>query len=188
MWLLLFGLALFSGVHLVPAILHGIRAILINKLGLWPFKGLFSVLTLLSLVSIILGWRSMEPVPVYSPPPWGSHATFILVLLTFILLVSPYVKTNICRTLRHPQLIGIVLWSTGHLLANGDGRSLILFSWLALWAILEMIFIGRREGEKIKVAPVSIKYDVLAVLYGGIVYAVFLLAHPYITGTRLVSF
>lgn len=186
MWLLLFGLALFSAVHLVPAILPGIRAILVDKFGLWFFKGLFSALTVLSIASIIFGWRGMEPVPVYLPPFWGRYAAFFLLLLTFILFVAPYLKTNIRRILRHPQLIGIVIWSIGHLLANGDSRSLLLFSGMALWAILEMIFIDRREGKRIKPATVPIRCDVVAVVCGGIVYAVFLVLHPYLSGTRLL--
>ena len=95
-------------------------------------------------------------------------------------------KTNIKRVLRHPQLTGLVLWSIGHLLANGDNRSLILFSWLAVWAILEMIMISRREGEWKKPDPVSVKYDVITGIGGCVLYAVLLLAHPYLSGIKLI--
>jgi uncharacterized membrane protein len=186
MWLMIFGLALFSGVHLFPAMASSTRANLVDKLGLWPFKGLFTVLTVLSIVIIVLGWRSMEPVSVYGPPLWGRYATYLLVLLTFILFVAPFVKTNIRRILRHPQLCGIVLWSIGHLLANGDSRSLVLFIWVALWAILEMIMINRREGVWKKSDTVSVKNDVITVIGGCILYVVLLLAHPYLSGSKLI--
>lgn len=187
MWLLIFGLALFSGVHLVPAAIPDIRSKLVDKLGLWPFKGLFSILALLSLACIVLGWRSMEPVPVYNTPYWGRHATFLLVLLTFVLFVSPYIKTNIRRIIRHPQLVGILLWSAGHLPANGDSRSMLLFTWLAAWAILEMMMISRREGVWEKPLPVPVMYDVLAVTGGCIVYAVLLVLHPWLSGVEIVT-
>lgn len=187
MWLMLFGLALFSGVHLIPAALGNIRSILVDKLGLWEFKGLFSVLTLTAIVSIVLGWRSMEPVHVYITPSWGNQAAFLLVLLTSVLFVSPYIKTNIRRIIRHPQLVGILLWSAGHLLANGDSRSLVLFAWLAVWAVLEILMINRREGAREKPSPSPAMYDVLTVAAGCIVYAVFLVLHPWLSGIGIIS-
>ncbi|MFT5395916.1 MAG: putative membrane protein, partial [Gammaproteobacteria bacterium] len=86
----------------------------------------------------------------------------------------------------HPQLTGLVLWSIGHLMANGDNRSIILFSSLGVWAIIEMILISRREGVWGKPEPVSAKNDVITVIGGCVLYAVLLMAHPYLTGIILI--
>jgi uncharacterized membrane protein len=186
MCLLILGLVLWSGIHLFPSIAKGTRENIISKLGLGPFKVIFALLIVLSVILIVFGWRSTEPIDVYTPQSWGRHVTFLLVFLTFILFVAARRKTNIKRFLRHPQLTGLVLWSIGHLLANGDNRSLILFCWLAVWAILEMIMISRREGEWKKPDPVSVKYDVITGIGGCVLYAVLLLAHPYLSGIKLI--
>ncbi len=184
-WLIL-GLVLWSGIHLFPSIAKGPRENIILKLGLKPFKGIFASLIVLSVILIVLGWRSIEPTNVYIPLSWCRHVTFLLVLLTFILFVAARRQTNIKRILRHPQLTGLVLWGIGHLLANGDNRSLILFSWLIVWAVLEMILISRREGDWKKPDPVSAKNDVITIIGGCVLYAVLLLAHPYLAGVKLI--
>ncbi len=43
-----------------------------------------------------------------------------------------------------------MVWATAHLLLNGDSRSVLLFGWLGIWALLEIVFISRREGEWVK--------------------------------------
>lgn len=160
---------------------------MIEKLGLGPYKGLFALLILSSVVLIVLGWRSTLPQDIYFPPPWGRHVTFTLVLLTFILFAAAKRETNIKRVLRHPQLTGLVLWGIGHLFANGDDRSLVLFTTLGLWAILEMITINRRDGAWQKPEPVPMRNDVITVIGGCMVYVVVMFAHPYFTGMNLIA-
>jgi uncharacterized membrane protein len=188
MCLLILGLVIWSCVHLFPSVAKGIREKVVSKLGLGPFKGIFAILIVSSVVLIVFGWRSIEPTDVYLPPSWGRYVTFLLVLLTFILFFAARSKTNIKRILRHPQLTGLVLWSIGHLMANGDNRSLILFSWLGVWAVLEMIMINRREGEWKKPATVLVKNDVITLIGGCVLYAIFLMAHPYLSGIKLILF
>jgi uncharacterized membrane protein len=186
MWLLILGLLMWSCIHFFPSVAKCTRGLIICKIGLGPYKGLFAILIVSSVALIVIGWRSIEPVDVYLPQSWGRHVTFLLVLLTFILFVAARRATNIKRVLRHPQLTGLVLWSIGHLMANGDNRSIILFSSLGVWAIIEMILISRREGVWGKPEPVSAKNDVITVIGGCVLYAVLLMAHPYLTGIILI--
>lgn len=183
---LIIGLAMWTVVHLFPSVAKGTRVIFVNKMGLGAYKGLFAVLIVASIVLIVFGWRSTEPFDVYMPPSWGRYITFILVLFTFILFVAARRKTNIKRILRHPQLTGLVLWSIGHLLANGDNRSVLLFSWLATWAIAEMMMINRRDGDWIKPDTVPVKSDVITVSGGCLLYIILLVAHPYLSGISLI--
>ena len=187
MTLLVIGLIMWSAVHLFTAMATGTRANLINKFGLGFYKGCFALLIVISIVVMVFGWRSIEPGDIYFPPLWGRHVTYLLVLLTFILFVAAKRKTNIKRVLRHPQLTGLVLWSIGHLFANGDSRSLVLFTGFGLWAILEMIMINRRTGAWVKPAPVPVKSDIITVAGGLILFAVLFLAHPYLTGIGLIT-
>jgi uncharacterized membrane protein len=186
MVLLVLGLALWFGVHLFPALAPHKRKKLMLKTGEGPYKGGFAVLIVTSIVIMTLGWRSIVPVELYALPGWINYLSMVLVLLTFILFVAAQVNTNIKRVLRHPQLTGLVLWCIGHLLANGDSRSLLLFTALLIWAKLEIILINRRDGERVKPEVVSTKNDVLVVVGGIVVFAVFLFAHPYIAGVSIM--
>ena len=133
-----------------------------------------------------LGWQSVEAIQLYVLPEWVNYFTRFLVLITFILFVAAQVKTNIKRVLRHPQLTGLVLWSIGHLLANGDSRSLVLFTGLLIWAKLEIILINKRDGKRTLPDIVPVKNDVLTVVAGIIVFSVFVFAHPYFTGVPVM--
>ena len=186
MQLLITGLTVWVVIHLFPGICKNLRATIVETIGLKPYKGLFALTILSSVVLIVLGWRSIEPEYLYYPEAWTRHITFLLVLITFILFAAAKSKTNIKRVLRHPQLTGLVIWSIGHLLANGDNRSIVLFTTLGIWAILEIIVINRREGVWQKPEPVPVKSDVITVIAGVAVYAVFIFAHPYITGMKLI--
>ena len=186
MALLIIGLTLWVVIHLSPAICKNTRSAIVEKIGLWPYKGIFALLIISSVVLIVLGWRGTTPQDIYNPPAWGRHVTMLLVLFTFILFVAAKRKTNIKRVLRHPQLTGLVLWSIGHLFANGDNRSLILFITLGIWAILEMIMINKREGAWQKPEPVPMKSDVITVVGGCVLYVVLMFAHPYIAGVKLI--
>jgi uncharacterized membrane protein len=187
MLLLISGILIWSCIHLFPAVAPDLRSHLAGRLGIGPYKGYFAILIAISIVLMVLGWRSIEPADIYLPPVWGRHITYGLVLMTFILFVAAKRKTNIKRVLRHPQLTGLVLWSIGHLLANGDDRSLVLFAGLGLWAVLEILLINRRTGPWVKPGPVPVKSDMVTVAAGLVLYAVLLAAHPYISGVRLIS-
>ncbi|MFT7461024.1 MAG: putative membrane protein, partial [Planctomycetota bacterium] len=79
---------------------------------------------------------------------WVNYFTLILVFIAFVLFVAAQVKTNIKRVLRHPQLTGLVFWCIGHLLANGDSRSLVLFLGLLIWAKLQIILPTNPMGKE----------------------------------------
>lgn len=187
MALMILGLAVWVGVHLFPAIALEQRAIMVRKLGLGLYKGIFALCIVLAIILIVFGWRSVEPVLIYRLPAEMRHLTYVLVLLTFILFVAARTHNSIKRYLRHPQLTGVVLWSIGHLLVNGDNRSLLLFSVLGVWAILEMGMINRREAGWRKPEPAGIARNLGVVVGGCILFAVLFLLHPWLAGIRLIS-
>jgi uncharacterized membrane protein len=179
---LLLGVFIWSFAHFIPAAAVGLRTKLVAKLGEKPYKGIFALLMALALYLIISGWKAAIPEILYLPPQWGRHATSLLVLVGFILFLAPYPGTNLKRFLRHPQLIGVVCWGVGHLLANGENRSIVLFGGLAAWAIIEMWLLNRRDGEWIKPEPVARKKDIILIVAGLLVYAVFAVSHLWLFG------
>lgn len=186
MILLIIGLALWSGVHFIPSLAIPFREQLITKLGETPYKIIFSILVVSSIVAMVFGWRSIDPINIYVLPEWSRPITSLVVLITFILFSAAHSTTNIKRVIRHPQLTGLVLWSIGHLLSNGDNRSLVLFSTLGVWAIVEIILISKREGMWVKPESASVKSELLMLSKGLVMFAVFLLAHPYIAGILVI--
>ncbi|MCW8195613.1 NnrU family protein [Proteobacteria bacterium 005FR1] len=182
--LLVIGLIIFIGTHAIPTF-TGLRSSLATRLGEKRYKGLFSLVALVGLVLIIIGKARAEFVFVYDPPSWGRHLTMLLVLIAFILLPAAHMPTNIKRFTRHPMLWGVTLWGVGHLLANGDLASVILFGSFALYSPLAMLSANHR-GAKLQEQRVPLRKDLMVVVAGFVVYAVFLFAHPYLFGRAIM--
>ncbi|MBV1915451.1 MAG: NnrU family protein [Pseudomonadales bacterium] len=187
MILLIAGLALWAGVHFIPSLAVPFREQLISRFGEMGYKAIFAILVISSIVAMVFGWRSIDPIAVYVLPEWSRPVTTLLVLATFILFSAAHSATNIKRIIRHPQLTGLVLWGVGHLLSNGDNRSLILFGALAGWAIAEIILINKREGAYVKPEVAPIKSELIMLAKGLVMFAVFLFVHPYIAGMPVIS-
>jgi uncharacterized membrane protein len=180
------GLLLWIAVHLIPSVAPSQKTRLVAALGAGPFKGLFALLVLLGLVMIVVGWRSSVPTAVYAPPPWGRPAAFVLMFAAVLLFGAAHAKTNLKRILRHPQLNGLLLWSLAHLLANGDSRSVTLFGGLALWALIEIPLINRRDGAWQKPERASTKSEAISLIVGAVIFAALIALHPYIAGVPLL--
>jgi len=182
MLLLIIGLVMWGGLHFIPSLAISFRTQLISKWGEKKYRNIFSILVVTSIILMILGWRLIDPVSIYNPPEWGGSVTGLFILIAFILFSAAHSESNIKRFIRHPQLIGLIIWSVGHLLSNGDNRSLILFGVLGVWAILEVILINNREGDWVKPDSVSAKSELLVTIKGIVIFAIFLFAHPYLFG------
>ncbi len=182
MAILFLGLALFILVHFIPVFATGLRASLISRLGNQPYRGLFSLLILGSFVLIYFGWTGAEVTWLYTPPSWGYHATPLLVLIGFILFFSSKAPTNIRRLVRHPQLTGVTFWAVGHLLSNGENRSVLLFGALLVWAIVAAIGTNRRDSEWIKPPRQVFLKDIVTILIGVALYTGFVMIHEWLIG------
>lgn len=179
---LVLGVSLWSAIHLIPAIAVDLRKNLIAKIGENPYKGLFAIFMLLAIYLVISGWKATIPVNLYLPPVWGRHVTALLVLVAFILFLAPYHASNLKRVLRHPQLTGLIIWGIGHLLANGENRSIVLFGGLTIWAVIEIVLLNRRDGAWVKPDPVPVRKDIALVIAGILFYAVVAFSHHWLFG------
>lgn len=184
MSLLLLGLVIFIGVHLVPSFVAARRA-MIDRLGAGAYKGLFSLLSFLGLALIVLGKYRAGTQPVWLPPAWGRDVAMVLLLAAFVLLAAAYMPSNFKRFTRHPMLWAVVLWSAGHLLATGDRAALLLFGSLGLYALVDMVSANRRGAHK-QTATYPPARDVAVLLAGVAAYVVLLLLHPYLFGAAVL--
>ena len=188
MAILFLGLALFILVHLIPVFATGVRASLVEKLGPLPYRGVFSLLIIASIYLIYLGWTGTEVTWLYTPPAWGYHVTPLLVLIGFILFFSSKAPTNIRRVIRHPQLTGVTFWAVGHLLANGENRSVLLFGALLIWATVSAIGANRRDAEWVKPPRQVFIKDIVTILIGVAAFVGFAMIHEWLIGVNPFPF
>jgi len=182
MVLLVLGVLLFAGVHLIPSLAPALKASWHGRLGEGGYKGTFSVLLLASFALMITGWRGSQPALVYMPSPALHQVALFLLVIAFLLMVVSARNSRLCLLLRHPQLTGVALWGIAHLLANGEARSIVLFGGLALWAIIEMVLLNRRDGAWIKPNPVPRKKDIILGVAGLTTYVIVAVSHQWIFG------
>lgn len=184
MVMLLLGLAVFVGIHIVAS-LRGVRGRLIAAVGESAYKGFFSLLAASGLLLTAYGyalWRAAGPALVWDPPMALRHVTLLLMLLAAILGVAAYVPSHIRTWVKHPLVVAVKTWALGHLLANGDVASMVLFGVVLAWAVYDGISLARR-GAPVPSAPRGFTGDALAVTGGVVLYALLaFLFHPYVIG------
>ncbi len=183
MTVLITGLVVFFGVHLVPWA-PPLRVSLIAKLGEKGYKGLFALIALAGFVLIVIGKGRAEFVPLYEPPVWGRELALALVLLAFLVLPGAYVHSNIKRYTRHPMLWGVTLWAVAHLLANGDLASVLLFGTFLVYSLADMASANRR-GARLSADRYPWTQDLKVAVVGLIAYGSFLMLHPYLFGVSV---
>ena len=185
MGLLIAGVLLWIGLHLIPVAATGPRQSLIDKLGENGYKGIFSLLMLSAMGLMVMGWRGATPSQLYIPGPELRWAALGLNAVAFILLAATRRPSRIGRVVRHPQLTGVLVWAIAHLLANGDSRSLVLFGGFAVWCIIMIVLINRRDGAWVKPEAPSLLADGIGVIAGLVVYAIVIVIHPWLSGMPL---
>ena len=172
MAMLLAGIALWFVAHSFPAVAPARRIALQQTFGEQAYRGIFSLVILGSLLLIVFGWKSAVPTAVYTPPLGPGLLVSVLVLIGLILFFASKMNGHLKRVLRHPQMIATIFWASAHLLSNGDSRSVALFGAFGVWALFEIIMINRREGPRTESVTASGKFDLIAVVVGGIAFAV----------------
>jgi len=185
MTLLVLGLVLFLGIHSLRIAGDAPRAAMLSRLGEGPYKGLYSVLSLAGLVLIGQGYGAALAASgmAWVPPTGLRHLTLLLVPISFVLVVSAYAPAGrIKRLARHPMVLGIALWSLGHLLANGETANVVLFGAFLLWAVADYAASLRRAPQPVS-GPPSAKGDAAAVIVGGALALAFIFGlHQWLIG------
>ena len=175
MTLLILGVLLFATVHYIPSLAPGVRAAWQSRFGENGYKGLFSLLLLLSFGLMIGGWRSATPSHLYVPPAGLHSLALAMLVLAFLLLAASNLKTRLRRS-------AVAIWAAAHLLLNGDSRSLVLFGGLGLWALSEIAAINRRDGVWIKEPAPGLGSEALTGLVAALTLAVVIYLHPWLAG------
>ena len=148
MILLALGLALFIGMHSVRIVAPGARAAAMERFGEGAWKGVYALVSLGGLMLVGRGWKEAEPIALYGAPEWGAALALALMAPVFILLVAGNLPAGRIRAwTRHPMLVATAVWAALHVLNNGDGRALLLFAAIGLWAAVDIGSLLSRERE-----------------------------------------
>ena len=153
---LIAGLVVFLGVHSVRVMAEDWRARTIARIGLQPWKGIYSMLSLAGLGLIVYGFDVARDAPtmLWNPPDGMRHATALLTLVAFILITAAYIPGNSLKARwHHPMLLGVKCWAVGHLLANGSVAHVLLFGTFLLWAVVDFVVARRRDRAAGTVYP-----------------------------------
>ena len=184
--IMIIGLAVFLGAHTFTT-MRTQRAALVARLGEGPYKGVYSLVSLVGIVLIAYGfarYRAAGLIDIWLPSRWLRHINNVLLWPAFVCLAAAYIPGDIKRVLKHPMLVGIKLWAFGHLLANGDLGSIILFGSFLAWAVYDRITLKRRTDPGAPDLGLGGRdCDTIAVIVGTLLYvALGFWFHPYVIG------
>jgi uncharacterized membrane protein len=190
MSILIIGIAVFLGMHSISIVAPGLRARAVASMGPNPWRGVYSLVSAAGFVLILYGFHlaRQAPVVLYMPPAWMRHVTFLLMLPVFPLILAAYLPGRIKTAMKHPMLAAVKFWAFAHLLSNGLLADVILFGAFLAWAISDRISLKRRPPQTIRTAPQGRFNDLIAVIAGLALYAVFILwAHVRLFGAPLLG-
>ena len=184
--IMILGLVVFLGSHTFTTV-RTARAAVVARIGEGPYKGLYSLVSLIGIVLIGYGfarYRAAGMIEIWDPPRWLRHVNNLILWPAFICIAAAYIPGDIKRVLKHPMLVGIKLWAFGHLLVNGDLGSIILFGSILLWAGYDRATLKRRTDPGAPDFGLGGRdCDTLAVVAGTLIYLPLgFWFHPYVIG------
>ena len=154
---LLIATLAFLATHFVTS--TPLRPVLVNKMGEWPYRGVYSLVALITLGWMIWAYAAAPPEPL-----WGGarQIAFVLMPIAFILIACGYWRNptmvgadkllksedparGMIRITRHPIMWGIMLWAAAHIVARGDLKSLVFFGSFLLLAALGTLAMDARK-------------------------------------------
>jgi uncharacterized membrane protein len=185
----LFAAAIFFvGIH--PVISGSpLRGKIVALIGEGPFRGLFSLLSLVGLVWLSRAYSHAEYIQLWGKLYGFRPYALVVMLLAFLFVVLAFTSPNptvvggeallgekepakgIQRITRHPFLWGVALWSFTHLILNGDVASLVFFGSFLILAIEGPFSIDRKREKAVgdawnQFAAVTSNLPFLAIIQG----------------------
>lgn len=151
MLVMVIGLMVFFAIHTIPTNAD-LKNGLVARFGNGGYQAFFGVLSLVGLALIVLGFHKLQLHPgknpiLWDPPTFMRHIALPLMLVASVALVAGFIPSHIQAALKFPFLVAVKAWALGHLLANGDLASLVLFgSFLAYGVYARIAY--KRNGRR----------------------------------------
>jgi uncharacterized membrane protein len=175
MAILVLGLVIFLGLHSTRIVSESGRERAIARIGEGPWKGVYSLISAIGFVLIVWGFaRARYDAPqLWTLPAGARHITMLLMLVALILFASfLFKRSHIAVLTHHPMLWSVLLWSAGHLFANGSAADLVLFGAFFVWSAADLVSAYARDRRNGVVYPEpQVAATASAVVVGLVVYA-----------------
>jgi uncharacterized membrane protein len=126
----------------------------VARIGDGPFRGLFSLLSILAIVFLVWSWSAAPTTPLWYVPAWLRWVLVAVMLVAFMLFVASVTQRNptmvsgeaamaqpprgIQRVTRHPMLWSFALWAAVHMIGNGDSAAIVFFGTFLVTALAGM--------------------------------------------------
>lgn len=183
MTVLVLSLLAFAAVHLIPAVPLA-KNVALARLGR-AYGPVYGIASLLLLMACVWSFRSVESRFAYDPPTWGRHANFALTLVAFLFVGTFLARGSWRNRVKYPMAIATGFWAAGHLLANGDTRSVVFFATFActsfVHAFLASHLYDRPLGEERK------GHNLLSMLFGLGLYGLTTQLHGVLIGVPVID-
>jgi uncharacterized membrane protein len=186
MTLLITGLVLFLGAHVFTRATP-LRAAVVGRFGAMRYRAVHSLLSLAGFIAIIVGFgqaRAENAVQLWTPPPIAATIALVAMAPALILLLLPYAPGKLRATIPHPMMLGVIIWSGAHLLANGDLPSALLFGGFFLWAVVARVLVGFTPRAS---APWSVADGAVVAVGLGLWFATATWLHPMLIGVPVLG-
>ena len=155
--MLVLATAAFLATHFVSA--TPLRPALVHAMGEWPYRGLYSLVAL-----VTLGWMiwAYPAAPREALFPGFREISHVLMPLAFVFLACGFSRNptivgadkllksedparGVIRITRHPIMWAFMLWAAAHIVAVPSARALIFFGAMLLLAAIGTLFMDARK-------------------------------------------
>ena len=184
---LIAGAAFFVLLHLLVSGTR-LRTVLVGTMGEGAYMGLFSLASVAGIVWLSMAYGDARGLGEtwWDTGAAGRHATLLIQLLAFLLVVPGLLTANptsvkqegslarpdlvkgMLRITRHPFLWGVAVWAAGHLLVNGDAASVLLFDSMLALAVLGTFSIDAKRRKALGTSYVAFEAQTSNVPFGAI--------------------
>jgi uncharacterized membrane protein len=183
--ILILGLILFLGIHLIPAV-PPLKSTFSNALGDNRYKAIFSIFAALGLILIFVGYARAPAGPrLFMPFAGAAMVAPFAMIVSFVLLAAANMKTHIRTWIKHPMLIGVGIWALVHLLANGRATATLLFAAFLAYAVIDLISAVARNSAK-SCQP-TVTHEAIAIVAGVLLALLVMTFHRQLMGVAVVS-
>lgn len=141
-----------------------LRGLVVRRTGDWAFRGVFSVLSIVVLVFLVLTWSTAPTSLLWVAPVWLRWVLVLAMLPAFVLFVASVSVRNptmigpddggvqaprgIIRVTRHPMLWSFAIWAGVHMIGNGDTAAIVFFGAFLVTALAGMPSIDAKLADR----------------------------------------
>jgi uncharacterized membrane protein len=124
-----------------------------HSIGDVPFRGVFSVLSIVTIIFLIRAFNRAPSVPLWFAPEWLRWCLVLAMFPAFLLFVASISTRNpslvgaaaatapprgIIRVTRHPMLWSFAVWAAIHMIGTGEASALVFFGTFLITSLAGM--------------------------------------------------